>query len=129
MNYKKGVTTGTLKRFTKRQWEGALQECRDALIDVAKRRGQITYGDLTVKISSIHFEPYEVDLGRLVGELSEESFNDHGFMISALVVHKYGDQEPGNGFFTYAANLGLNVRDRLKFWIEEVKKTHLHWST
>ncbi len=129
MNYNKGKTVGTLRPFTRKAWEGARRECLTVLTRTAKRRGQITYAQICQHITSIHFEPYEWDLGRLLGDLSDDSLEKHDFMISSLVVHKLGDQEPGQGFFKYAEQIGLDVSDRLKFWVEQMKKTHAHYST
>lgn len=124
-----GTPTNTLRKYSKLQWDGALREARRTLEIVAKKRGQITYSDLAKQITFIPFQPRDWDLGVLIGQLSNESLEAHGFMISSLVVHKYGDQEPGNGFFTFAQQIGLNVTDRLKFWVEHMKKAHHHWST
>jgi molybdopterin synthase catalytic subunit len=48
-------------------------------------------------------------------------------MLTALVVHKHGDMQPGPGFFELAQALGKDTSDILKFWIEEVKRVFAGW--
>ncbi len=49
-------------------------------------------------------------------------------MLSALVIHKTGDQEPGPGFFELAKDLGKDTSDMLTCWVTEVKKVHDYWN-
>jgi len=48
-------------------------------------------------------------------------------MLTALVVHKHGDMQPGPGFFELAKKLGHKTGDIEKFWIDEVKKVFAAW--
>lgn len=50
-------------------------------------------------------------------------------MLTALVVHKHGDLQPGPGFFTLAKQLGHDPSDLEKFWIQEVKKVFAAWKS
>ncbi|MEA2951838.1 MAG: hypothetical protein QOJ96_1358 [Alphaproteobacteria bacterium] len=60
----------------------------------------------------------------MLGEISiEEDAADQG-MLSVVVVHKYGDMEPGPGFFVLGRHLGYDTKDLLKFWIDQLKKVH-----
>lgn len=43
-------------------------------------------------------------------------------MLTALVVHKQGDYQPGPGFFELARELGHDASDIEKFCVQEVKK-------
>ena len=55
--------------------------------------------------------------------------NDAGRgMLSVVVVHKYGDMQPGEGFFVLGEHLGFNTKDILKFWVEQLHKVHALWS-
>lgn len=45
-------------------------------------------------------------------------------MLSALVVHKEGDMQPGPGFFDLAKRLGKDVTDIDMCWLSEFKKVH-----
>ena len=47
--------------------------------------------------------------------------------MSALVVHKIGDMQPGPGFFELAEELGKDTSDILRCWMAELKKVHSSW--
>jgi hypothetical protein len=49
-------------------------------------------------------------------------------MLSAVVVHKHGDMQPGPGFFELAKALGRDVRDPLVCWVAEFNKVHGYWT-
>jgi len=53
-------------------------------------------------------------------------------MLTALVVHRGNDNNPGEGFFSIAHDFGLydGSRDqmaRLIFWSNQVTAVHNHW--
>jgi len=50
-------------------------------------------------------------------------------MLSAVVVHKVGDMQPGPGFFEFAKQLGRDRRNILECWVKELRKVHSVWST
>ncbi len=117
--------------FNNKEWGSIKEEIKMILIEVAKRRGLITYSDLTKKMNTVRLSTENKDevqiIAQLLGELScEENRTGHG-MISALVIHKTGDQEPGLGFFDYAKEIGKEFDDKTKFWVEECKKVHNYW--
>lgn len=84
------------------------------------------------KIGQDHDVPYEHNmLGPTLAECSIISHEDHGFLISALVTHKSGEQSPGPGFFEFAKSLGysfpLNQKGREAFWIEQINRIYSHY--
>jgi hypothetical protein len=108
-------------------WSNAKKEAVIAIGARARVRGMITYTELVGAITSVAFDAHDVRLNALLGEVSAEEFKKGRGMITALVVHKVGDMEPGPGFFELAETLGRRVIDRTKFWIEEVHKVHRTW--
>jgi hypothetical protein len=115
-----------------KKWNDCREEMKEVLIARAKLRGMIAYSDLIKEVSTIRFNIDSIDhrnlLAQMLGEISlEEDRAGHG-MLSAIVVHKYGDQEPGQGFFEFAKVLGHDISDRLTFWINEVKAVHSCWA-
>jgi hypothetical protein len=89
----------------------------------------VPYSDLAREINAISLEAHDQRLFHLIGELStEEDAVGHG-MLSAIVVHKSGDMQPGPGFFELAKKLGRDTSDILKCWVEELKRVHAFWST
>ena len=94
----------------------------------ARSRSMITYSDLSNKLQSIRIEPHEAAMGAMLGQISTQESQSGRGMLSVIVVHKYGDMEPGPGFYECAADLGLDVSDRMAFWVSELHKVHGYWS-
>ena len=103
-------------------------EIRNILIARAKVRGMIAYSELTIRLTTIPVHHHSAALFGILGDISTEENSAGRGMLSALVIHKKGDQEPGPGFFELAAELNKNTSDILKCWITEVKKVHAYWN-
>jgi hypothetical protein len=88
----------------------------------------IPYSDFVRKIQSIQFTPEHFALRPFLGEISTEESKAGRGMLTALVVHKRGDLQPGPGFFELARQLGHDTSDVVKFWIEEVKRVFAAWN-
>jgi hypothetical protein len=87
----------------------------------------IPYSDFVARIYAITIEPDDYRLGKFLGEVSTEETKAGRGMLSALVVHRHGDYQPGPGFFELARELGHDTTDIVKFWIEEVKRVFKAW--
>ena len=109
-------------------WELAKTQAIDALTQRAKVRGMMPYSELVQKIDAVKLEAHDPRLSELLMDISiDEEAKGRG-MISALVVHKMGDMQPGTGFFELAKRLGKDTSDILACWITEVKRVHSIWS-
>lgn len=115
--------------FSPTEWAAAKREAQDLLIARARVRGMMPYSELAKKIKAVQLEAHDQRLFHLLGELSEEEDASGRGMLSAIVVHKTGDMEPGPGFFELAKRLGRNTSDRTKCWVEEIKKVYASWSS
>jgi hypothetical protein len=113
--------------FPKDKWEAAKAEAKTVLSCYAKRRQMIPYSEFVKQIRSISLEYHDPRLFHFLGEISSEESAASRGMLTALVVHKHGDLQPGPGFFELAQELGHDTSDILKFWIEEVKKVFAAW--
>jgi hypothetical protein len=114
--------------FDEDAWEAAKAEGRDALISCARNRQMIPYSDFVKHIQSIQFQgPHDARLAHFLEEISEAEAEAGRGMLTALVVHKHGDYQPGPGFFELARRLGHNTSDIEKFWVQEVKKVFAAW--
>lgn len=88
----------------------------------------ITYSNFVQRLSAITIEAHDPRLAHFLEEItSEESAAERG-MLTALVVHKTGDFQPGPGFFELARSLGYQFTDIEKFWIQEVKRVFEIWA-
>ena len=114
--------------FDSAAWEAAKGEGRDALIACARERRMIAYSEFIQHLRSISFEgPHDPRLRPFLGEISSEEAQAGRGMLTALVVHKHGDYQPGPGFFELAKSLGHDTSDIERFWIQEVKKVFAAW--
>jgi molybdopterin synthase catalytic subunit len=98
------------------------------MIERAKLRGMIPYSDLVAKIKAVKFLAHDTRLFHLLGEISVEEDGIGRGMLSVVVVHKYGDMQPGPGFFLLGQHLGYDTKNLLGFWVEQLKKVHSIWS-
>lgn len=113
--------------YPKDKWDAAKEEIRAVLVAAAKQRQLITYGDLVNKVKAIDIPAHGPAIGTILGEISAEEDARGRGMLTVIVVHRYGDMEPGPGFFDLARNLGRDTSDLTKCWIEELKRVHAYW--
>jgi hypothetical protein len=113
-------------------WERAKQEMKLAIIERAKQRGMIAYSELLNKVTALQLELEHPDhrsiMAEMLGEISLAEDKAGRGMLSALVVHKTGDMEPGQGFFYYAEVLGRDISDKVTCWVQEIHKVHDCWA-
>ncbi len=109
-------------------WDAAKDEAKSVLIDVARRKGRIAYSELVEKIHAIDIGAHDPRLFHLLGEISTEEDNEGRGMLTAIVVHKSGDMQPGPGFFELAKSLGKDTTDILACWIKEFNRVHDYWA-
>jgi hypothetical protein len=114
--------------FAEATWEQAKTEARDALIERARVRGRMPYSELVSRISSIDLEAHDPRLFHLLYEISTSEASEGRGMLTAIVVHKHGDMQPGPGFFELAKSLGRDTKDLLACWIGEFNKVHDYWA-
>lgn len=114
--------------FEGAQWDAAKQQAKDILVQVAKRKGRMAYSELVAQITALRLEPHDSRLFHLLGEISSEEDQAGRGMLTAIVVHKSGDMQPGPGFFELARSLGRNTKDPLACWVTEFNKVHDYWA-
>ncbi|HKM83340.1 MAG TPA: hypothetical protein VJY15_20560 [Candidatus Acidoferrum sp.] len=108
------------------RWEAAKTQAKAIMIGCAATptRGLITYSDLVSKISAWIFDPHGHPLDLLLKEIAMEEDAAGRGMLTVLVVHKGGDNRPGNNFFTLARSLGRDISNREDFWIAELQRVY-----
>jgi len=100
----------------------------DILEECAKNQQQINYQRLYEKIGLDRENPADRNEGsRILGEVNKISVEKNNVMITSIATLS-GDQQPAEGFFEFAIELkrldpNANEDDKLKFWVNEVKKT------
>jgi len=137
------------QKFRAVQWTyadkdpGARAELTRRIADAGGRLGLITYSDL-VRGVTFHLpnirngEAYTISvydwtgldrriIGEFLGYISMESWEEGGFLASALVVNKQ-EYKPSDIFFEWMRQLGVlpDLREDtvLAFWADQVNKGH-----
>lgn len=123
----------------------AFRLLRERIQAVARRGDFITYSELvegvTFNIPNINGgNPYRIDtaqwidldrllIGEFLGLISTESFRDHGYMLSSLVVRK-GEPRPSEHFFEWMHFLelipDLTEESVDEFWSQQVRLAFEH---
>jgi hypothetical protein len=106
-------------------------ELREQLIERAKQQRTMYYEEIAPMFDLDFDRDHDrAEVGRILGEISKAEAAESRPMLSALVVHKGGDEMPGGGFFSLAGELGRyrgGGVDRKLWWAMEVKKLYEYW--
>jgi hypothetical protein len=114
--------------FTDTQWQSAIAETTTILRQCAgSHPGTITYSDLAGRLTTIRIGYHDPAMDYLLLRVSTEEYESGRGLLSVIVVHKYGDNEPGKGFYELAESLGFDISDRQAFWISELNKVLDFW--
>lgn len=98
------------------QWAAARERLMSLLVEAARRRSTVTYGDAAAVAFEGRFSPRSGALMDLLGEVDEALDAQQGVMIASLVVRKDSGM-PGEGYFAFARDqLGKDVSDAAGFW-------------
>ncbi|MDD2914147.1 MAG: hypothetical protein PHP70_02390 [Gallionella sp.] len=105
----------------------------DELVKLAKSDKLTFYSKVAPLVGlSMDDEEDRNEIARLLGEIAVYEHKQGRPMLTSLVIHKGNDNNPGEGFFSIATELGLysGSRDQLErvtFWANQVKAVHNHW--
>jgi hypothetical protein len=103
-------------------WETGKEEMVGILRKRASEERTISYGELSSKLRSIQIGYHDPAMGQMLGQISEEEDRCGRGMLSVIVVHKDGDQKPGPGFYECAVEIGRDITDRDRMWIDELNR-------
>jgi molybdopterin synthase catalytic subunit len=109
-------------------WQRGKEEMRVILQGVAARRGMIAYSELSNQMTTMRIEAFGSPMSEMLGEITEEEDEAGRGLLTVIVVHKTGDQEPGISFFDLAATRGRDVSDRMALWVSEFKRVQDFWT-
>jgi hypothetical protein len=126
---------------TELEWEQLRQAAEAFLAAKARERGMTTYTDLNRELTETtglpgfdySQESERAAVGRLLGEISRKTYEDHGIMLSALVTHQ-GSNNEGAGFYKLAADLGVmtarpSAAQKLEAFARLVGAVHDHYAS
>lgn len=109
------------------------QTLYNELIRLARAQNLAAYSDVSPLVGLVMDREEDRDeMARLLGEIAVHEHNKGRPMLTSLIVHRGNDNNPGEGFFSIAQELGIfnGSRDqisRLTFWANQVTAVHNHW--
>jgi hypothetical protein len=113
--------------FPLAQWQSGVDEAISILSERASREDPIPYSELAARLRTITIGYQDQAMDDLLVDVSTQEHATGRPLLSVMVVHKYRDQEPGNGFYTLAEYLGFKFSDRQAFWIAEFNRVSEYW--
>jgi hypothetical protein len=104
-------------------------ELKQLLVDAAKEQRPVYYEEIAPLFDFDYDRDQDrAEVGRILGVVSEEEVAAQRPMLSAVVVHKGGDEMPGKGFFDLARKLGrFRGGDPKIYWAMELKELYEYW--
>lgn len=105
-------------------WQDAKAEVRAILIDTARQRQLITYGEITARLTSLQAHPGSYVFTALLREVCADVVREGGGMLCALVVAK-ANGRPGAGYWR---DLLCPQGDLDACWREECEAVWNIWS-
>ena len=107
--------------LTNDQWRLAKAEVRNAILEAAYDRRVTWYGEVASRVESVQLDPYSGLMNHRLGAVFEEEHEAGRPALTSIVTHKYGDREPGSGFYEMARALGYRFSEPYVFWAEQVQ--------
>lgn len=114
--------SGSRFGLTDEEWNDAVAEVRNAILDAAYERRMTWYGEVASKVSGMQLDPYSALMNHLLGAVFEEECEARRPALTSIVTHKYGDKEPGAGFYDMARSLGYRFSEPYVFWAQQVQE-------
>lgn len=104
------------------------------LLELARAQKLTHYSDIAPLAGlSMDSEEDRDKMASLLWEIVEHERDDDRPMLTAIVVHRGADNNPGEGFFSAGIKIGRfdGSRDpiaRLEFWVRQVSDVHRYWA-
>lgn len=102
------------------------------LIEIARCKAATTYAPVMGKIDRSTTTPHDrLVIGRILGEISEESYEQHGFLLSALVM-KGNLGRPSDAFFDLAADIDASydkAASNEAYLKNQIRRIHKHYAS
>ncbi len=113
--------SGTQFGLTDEEWQRAKAEVRAAILEAAYDRRTTWYGEVAEYVQAVSVDPYSSLMNHLLGAVFEDEHEAGRPALTSIVTHKYGDKEPGAGFYEMARALGHRFDEPFVFWAQQVQ--------
>ena len=98
------------------QLQAAKGEVRAAILEAAYDRRMTWYGEIAGLATVVQLDPYSALMNHLLGAVFEDEYAAGRPALTSIVTHKYGDKEPGAGFYDMARSLDYRFEEPHVFW-------------
>lgn len=106
--------------LTDAEWDLAKAELRQAILDAAWQERMTSYGEIAPRVEIVRVQAFSILMNHLLGAILQDEHAAGRPLLTAIVTHKYGDKEPGDGFYEMARRLGYQFDEPLVFWSNQV---------
>ncbi|MEU7990101.1 hypothetical protein AB0B56_35085 [Streptosporangium canum] len=113
--------SGSQFGLTDEQWDVAKEEVRQAILNAAYDRRMTWYGEVASEVATVKLDPHSALMSHLLGAVFEDEHKAGRPALTSIVTHKYGDKEPGKGFYEMARSLGYRFDESYVFWAQQVQ--------
>jgi hypothetical protein len=109
------------------------QEIYEALVSLARTRQLTSYSDIAPLANlDMSVEADRDAMSFILEDIARFEHDASRPMLTALVIHRGNDNNPGEGFYAIAQDLGIfngsrDAIDRTTFWAQQVSDVHEHW--
>lgn len=107
-----------MKDVAAQKRDRALFQAREIMLDVARARGTITYGELADQIEVMKLPPNGAALEGILTQISRKEDSSGKGLLSVVVVNRETGL-PGEGFFSLARERGYEVGDSNEAFFEK----------
>ena len=101
---------------------------------LAREKRLAAYSEVAPLIGlSMDVEEDRNEIAEKLGEIATHEHSERRPMLTALIVHRGNDNNPGEGFYSIAKRLQLfdgsrDSIDRVTFWSNQVTQVHNYWA-
>ena len=100
------------------------------LLNAARKKEGVSYEEIGQIMGLEAHVGMTKEIGRLLGEINEDEYNNDRPMLSAVAVEATS-RMPGEGFFQFAKQLskfdGETDEDKREFWRDEIQRVYEIW--
>ena len=111
-------------------WNDRVTQVRESIERHARKGEVVFYEQVMTPLGLKTTVPADRKrIGAILGAISEQTYHEHGFLITAIVHRKaHGKTHPGPGFEEIARELGVRFSDGEKFLASEMAKVWTHYA-
>ena len=114
--------------FSDSEWTRMNLELQALLVDAARHRGTVTYGEIARRVFGGRVLARSSAVMSLVDEACDSLDAGRSTVMASLVVRADSGM-PGEGYFRWADAAGHDVTDRDSFWREQAERVWECWGS